>query len=144
MMADDMISFIKNDLKIFGIGVLLFLIIALGIIFRRMRWVFFPILFCLVSVMCMVGLLGWFGWEVTVISSNFISLQLIITMAIVIHLIVRYRELLAQNPEAPNHQLILDTVLLKLKPCVYAVLTTIPVLVLWCFVIFYPSSRSAG
>ena len=125
MMADDMISFIKNDLKIFGIGVLLFLIIALGIIFRRMRWVCLPILFCLVSMMCMVGLLGWFGWEVTIISSNFISLQLIMTMAIVIHLIVRYRELLAQNPEAPNHQLILDTVLLKLKPCVYAVLTTI-------------------
>jgi predicted RND superfamily exporter protein len=73
----------------------------------------------------MIGLLGWFGWEVTVISSNFISLQLIMTMAIAIHLIVRYRELLVQNPEAPNHQLILDTVLLKLKPCVYAVLTTI-------------------
>ena len=125
MIANDMISLIKNDLNIFGIGVLLFLIIVLGIIFRRIRWVFFPILFCILSVMCMVGLLGWFGWEVTVISSNFISLQLIMTMAIVIHLIVRYRELLAQNPEAPNHQLILDTVLLKLKPCVYAVLTTI-------------------
>jgi predicted RND superfamily exporter protein len=125
MIANDMISFIKNDLNIFGIGVLLFLIIALGIIFRRVRWVCLPILFCIVSVMCMVGLLGWFGWEVTVISSNFISLQLIMTMAITIHLIVRYRELLAQNPEAPNHQLILDTVLLKLKPCLYAVLTTI-------------------
>jgi predicted RND superfamily exporter protein len=125
MMADDMISFIKNDLQIFGIGVLLFLVIALGIIFRRIRWVSLPILFCLVSVICMAGMLGWFGWEVTVISSNFISLQLIMTMAIVIHLIVRYRELLAQNPEAPNHQIILNTVLLKLKPCVYAVLTTI-------------------
>jgi predicted RND superfamily exporter protein len=125
MIADDIKTFIKNDLNIFGIGVLLFLIIALGIIFRRVRWVCLPILFCLVSVMCMVGLLGWFGWEVTVISSNFISLQLIMTMAIAIHLIVRYRELLARNPEAPNHQLILDTVLLKLKPCLYAVLTTI-------------------
>ena len=125
MIADDMISFIKSDLNIFGTGVLLFLIIALGIIFRRIRWVCLPILFCLVSVMCMVGLLGWFGWEVTVISSNFISLQLIMTMALVIHLIVRYRELLAQNPNASNHQLILETVVLKLKPCVYAVLTTI-------------------
>jgi predicted RND superfamily exporter protein len=125
MIADDMISFIKSDLNIFGAGVLLFLIIALGIIFRRLRWVCLPVLFCLVSVICMAGLLGWFGWEVTVISSNFISLQLIMTMALVIHLIVRYRELLVQNPEASNHQLILDTVVLKLKPCVYAVLTTI-------------------
>jgi hypothetical protein len=125
MIADDMIGFIKNDLDFFGIGVLLFLIITLGIIFRRVRWVCLPVLFCFVSVMCMVGLLGWFGWEVTVISSNFISLQLIMTMALVIHLIVRYRELLAHNPETPNHQLILDAVVLKLKPCVYAVLTTI-------------------
>jgi predicted RND superfamily exporter protein len=125
MIADDMISFIKKDLKVFGIGVLLFLILMLFIIFRRIRWIFLPILCCLVSVVCMIGLLGWFGWEVTVISSNFISLQLIITLAIVIHLIVRFRELLVQNPDAPTRQLIFDTVRLKLKPCVYAVLTTI-------------------
>ncbi len=125
MIADDMITFIKNDLKVFGIGVLLFLILMLFIIFRRKRWICLPLLCCVVSVICMIGLLGWFGWEVTVISSNFISLQLIITLAIVIHLIVRYRELLVRNPQAPNRQLILDTVLLKLRPCVYAVLTTI-------------------
>jgi predicted RND superfamily exporter protein len=125
MIADDMITFIKKDLKVFGLGVLFFLILMLFIIFRRKRWIFLPILCCVVSVVCMIGLLGWFGWEVTVISSNFISLQLIITLAIVIHLIVRFRELLAQNPQAPTRQLILDTVRLKLKPCVYAVLTTI-------------------
>jgi predicted RND superfamily exporter protein len=125
MIADDMITFIKNDLKVFGLGVMLFLILMLFIIFRAIRWIFLPMLCCVVSAVCMIGLLGWFGWEVTVISSNFISLQLIITLAIVIHLIVRYRELLAQNPQAPNRQLILDTVRLKLVPCVYAVLTTI-------------------
>jgi predicted RND superfamily exporter protein len=125
MIADDMITFIKKDLKVFGLGVLFFLILMLFIIFRRKRWILLPILCCLISVVCMIGLLGWFGWEVTVISSNFISLQLIITLAIVIHLIVRFRELLVQNPEAPTHQLISDTVRLKLKPCVYAVLTTI-------------------
>ncbi len=125
MIADDMITFIKNDLKTFGVGVLLFLLIMLGIIFRRIRWILLPMVCCVVSVLCMIGLLGWFGWEVTVISSNFISLQLIITMAITIHLIVRYRELLVQDPQAPNRRLILDTVLGKLKPCVYTVLTTI-------------------
>ncbi|MGD8786205.1 MAG: MMPL family transporter [Phycisphaerales bacterium] len=125
MIADDMITFIKNDLKVFGLGVLLFLILMLFIIFRNKRWIFLPMLCCIVSAICMIGLLGWFGWEVTVISSNFISLQLIITLAIAIHLIVRYRELLVQNPQSPNRQLILDTILLKLKPCIYAVLTTI-------------------
>jgi len=73
----------------------------------------------------MMGLLGFFGWEVTVISSNFISLQLIITMAITIHLIVRYRELHAENPEADQRELVLRSVCLMLRPCLYAGLTTI-------------------
>lgn len=125
MIADDMITYVGNDLKVFGVGVMAFLVIMLGFIFRSTRWVFLPMLCCLVSAIYMIGLLGWFGWEVTVISSNFISLQLIMTLAIAIHLIVRYRELLRENPSADNRQLILDTVRLKLKPCVYAVLTTI-------------------
>jgi predicted RND superfamily exporter protein len=125
MIADDMISFIKSDLKVFGVGVLLLLILTLGIIFARMRWICIPMLCCVVSAVCMFGLLGWLGWEVTVVSANFISLQLIITMALTIHLIVRYRELRAQNPQVPNRQLIFDTIRLKLKPCWYTVLTTI-------------------
>ena len=124
MIADDMITFIRNDLKIFGVGVFFFLILTLGTIFRQTRWVLLPLLFCVVSTACMVGFLGWFGWEVTVISSNFISLQLIITMAVAIHLIVRYRELLEAQGQADKHQLILDTILSKLRPCVYATLTT--------------------
>jgi len=125
MIADDLISFIKSDLVVFGAGVLLLLIITLGIIFGSPRWICLPMLCCAVSVVCMIGLLGWFGWEVTVISSNFVSLQLIMTIAIAIHLIVRYRELLAQQPQAENHELILETFRLKFKPCLYAVLTTI-------------------
>jgi predicted RND superfamily exporter protein len=125
MIADDLISFIKNDLKVFGLGVLFFLILTLGIIFRKIRWIFLPVLCCVFSAISMMGLLGLFDWEVTVISSNFISLQLIITMAITIHLIVRYRELGLKNPETGQRELILDTVRLMMKPCLYAALTTI-------------------
>ena len=124
MIADDMVSFIKNDLKIFGIGVFFFLIVTLSIIFRKLRWVMLPMLCCGFSAISMMGLLGLFGLEVTVISSNFISLQLIITMAITIHLIVRYRELSQKNPEAGQRKLVLDTVRLMLRPCLYAGLTT--------------------
>ena len=125
MIADDLISFIKNDLKVFGFGVLFFLIITLGIIFKKKRWIFLPIICCAFSVVSMMGLLGLFDWEVTVISSNFISLQLIITMAITIHLIVRYRELYVKNPDASQRELVLDTVSQMGKPCLYASLTTI-------------------
>ena len=125
MIADDMISFIKSDLKVFGIGVLFFLIVTLSIIFRNFRWVLLPMLCCTFSAIAMMGLLGMFGWQVTVISSNFISLQLIITMAITIHLIVRYRGLAFHNPDAEQRKLILDTVRLMVTPCLYAALTTI-------------------
>jgi predicted RND superfamily exporter protein len=125
MIADDLISFIKSDLKKFGLGVLFFLIVTLSIIFRQLRWIFLPLLCCAFSAISMVGLLGLFGWEVTVISSNFISLQLIITMAITIHLIVRYRELHLKNPETEHRKLVLDATRLMLKPCLYAALTTI-------------------
>ena len=125
MITDDMISFIKSDLKVFGIGVLFFLIVTLSIIFRNFRWVLLPMLCCTFSAIAMMGLLGMFGWQVTVISSNFISLQLIITMAITIHLIVRYRGLAFHNPGAEQRKLILDTVRLMATPCLYAALTTI-------------------
>jgi uncharacterized protein len=125
IITDDMINFIKKDLQTFGFGVAFFLIVTLGVIFRRKRWVFLPMLCCVFSAISMMGLLGLFGWKVTVISSNFISLQLIITMAVTIHLIVRYRELLRKHPEKDQRQLILETVSLMLTPCLYAALTTI-------------------
>jgi predicted RND superfamily exporter protein len=125
MIADDMIGFIKSDFKLFGLGVLLLLILTLGLIFGRLRWICLPISCCAVSVIWMIGLLGLFGWEVTVVSSNFISLQLIMTMAITIHLIARYREMALNRPGWSKRRLILQTVLVKIRPCVYAVLTTI-------------------
>jgi len=125
MIADDLISFIKSDLKTFGLGVLFFLTITLSIIFKKKRWIILPMLCCAFAAISMMGLLGLFGWEVTVISSNFISLQLIITMAITIHLVVRYRELHFNNPETEHRKLVLDAVSLMLKPCLYAALTTI-------------------
>jgi hypothetical protein len=125
MITDDMVTFIRNDIKVFGIGILIFLVVTLGVIFKKVQWVILPILCCALSVLAMIGLLGIFGWEVTVISSNFISLQLIITMALTIHLIVRYRELLVKNPEWSQHDLVKETVVSKFIPCLYTTLTTI-------------------
>lgn len=125
MITDDMITFIRNDIKIFGIGLLIFLIVTLVVIFGKVRWVILPTLCCVLSVLAMIGLLGIFGWEVTVISSNFISLQLIITMSLTIHLIVRYRELLVENPEWSQQELVNETVVSKFVPCLYTTLTTI-------------------
>ena len=96
MIADDMISFIKNDIIYFGVGVFLFIIATLWYVFRSWIWIVIPISSCFFSVFIMVGLLGLIGWKVTVISSNFIALMLILTMAMNIHLSTRLLQLFAQ------------------------------------------------
>lgn len=124
MIADDMITFIQRDLKVFGLGGVAMMAVMMGLIFRAKRWVAMPMLCCVASAAAMIGLLGWLDWPVTVISANFIALQLIITLAIAVHLVVRYRELLSDDPLAPNRRLVLSMVRLKFRPCVFAVLTT--------------------
>jgi uncharacterized protein len=125
MITDDMITFIKNDLIIFGVGVFLFLVGMLTIIFRKPRWVMLPLLSCFYAGLLMLGLLGLVGWNVTVISSNFISLMLIITMSMNVHLIVRYRQLSNDFPEYTQHELVLTTACKMVWPCFYTALTTI-------------------
>ena len=125
MIADDMISFIKNDLIMFGSGVFIFLILMLSIIFRQFRWVFLPLLSCMFTGVVMLGLLGLIGWRVTVISSNFISLVLIITMSMNIHLVIRYLQLRTDFTEMSHRELVLETASKMVWPCLYTALTTI-------------------
>ena len=125
MIIDDMITFIKNDLIVFGVGVFLFLVGMLSIIFRKLRWVMLPLLSCFYAGLLMIGLLGLVGWHVTVISSNFISLMLIITMSMNVHLIVRYRQLRNDFPDYTQHELVLTTASKMVWPCLYTALTTI-------------------
>jgi len=125
MIAADSIDFIRHDLVNFGSGVLVFLIILLTAAFRRARWVLLPMFTCVVTVTIVVGLLGLLNWPVTVVSSNFISLLLIITLSLSVHLIVRYREIHELDPEIQQHELILETVKSKFPSCFYTSLTTI-------------------
>lgn len=124
MITSDMISFIKDDLIVFGVGVLIFLIITLFVIFRKKRWVLLSIFCCGGAILIMLGWLGMVDWRVTVISSNFVSLMLILTMSLTIHLIVRYRELAARSPDSEQRALVLETVRTIVLPCVYTTLTT--------------------
>ncbi|MFW6283954.1 MAG: efflux RND transporter permease subunit [Desulfosalsimonas sp.] len=125
MVANDLMRFIQKDLKVYGGGVVLCMVLVLWLIFRRMRWVVLPLVSCGLSAVATMGLMGLFGWKVTVVSSNFIALQLIITMAISIHLVVRYRELIIAAPHKSHAQLTAETVKAMKTPCIYAGLTTI-------------------
>ncbi len=125
MITDDMITFVRNDLIIFGGGVLVFLIIVLAAIFRESRWIVLPLLSCFYAGLIMMGVLGVSGWSVTVISSNFLALMLIITISMNIHLIVRYRQLNRDYPDDDQVALVGTTTHKMVKPCLYTALTTI-------------------
>jgi predicted RND superfamily exporter protein len=125
MITADMVDFIKSDLAVFGIGILVFMIATLSFIFRSIRWVILPVATCALCLTIVLGLLSWLDWRLTVISSNFVSLLLIITLALTIHLIVRYRELFAAKPMAEQRALVTETIQSMAKPCLYTVLTTI-------------------
>ncbi len=125
MIADDMMTFIKNDIIAFGIGVLAFIIITLWYVFRKLIWIIIPISSCFFSVVLMVGFLGFVGWKVTVISSNFIALMLILTMAMNIHMSTRYLQLIKQFPNKKKFEILILTTRKMIWPIFYTVITTI-------------------
>ncbi len=125
MIADDMMTFIKSDIIVFGIGVLLFIIGTLWFVFRNLIWIIVPISSCFFSVIIMMGFLGLLGWKVTVISSNFIALMLILTMAMNIHMSTRYLQLKKNFPSKNNFEIISLTTSKMFWPILYTVLTTI-------------------
>ncbi|MDC0043415.1 MMPL family transporter [Candidatus Pelagibacter sp.] len=125
MIADDMMTFIKSDILVFGVGVLLFIIATLWFVFRKLIWIIVPISSCFFSVLIMTGLLGLLGWKVTVISSNFIALMLILTMAMNIHMSTRFLQLRKNFPNSTNLEVILMTTEKMFWPILYTVLTTI-------------------
>ena len=125
MIADDMMTFIKSDIMVFGLGVLFFIIATLWYVFRKLIWVIVPISSCLFSVIIMMGLLGILGWKVTVISSNFIALMLILTMAMNIHMSTRFLQLRKNFPSKSNLEIISLTTNKMFWPIIYTVFTTI-------------------
>ncbi len=124
MIVSDSIDFIRHDLMTFGVGVLCFLVVILAVAFRKPRWVILPMLACGAAGIIMVGFLGLVDWPVTVVSSNFMSLLLILTLSLAIHLVVRYRELHEDSPDADQEELVREMVRAKTVPCLYTAITT--------------------
>ena len=124
MIADDMMTFIKSDIIVFGLGVFLFIILTLWYVFRNLIWIIIPISSCFFSVLIMMGFLGIMNWKVTVISSNFIALMLILTMAMNIHMSTRFLQLRKELPNLSINKIIKLTTEKMVWPIIYTVLTT--------------------
>lgn len=125
MITNDLISFVRSDIMVFGLGALVLAITMLGYLFREVRWVMIPLATCVYCTVVILGTLGLVGWELTVISSNFIALTLILTISINIHLIVHYMELYREHPDYSQFELVRMTARDMAKPCLYSNLTSI-------------------
>jgi len=125
MIADDMVEFVKSDLEIFGTVIVVLLIVILYTLFKEIRWVFVPLFISTVSIIITSGIFGALSWEITVVSSNFISLQLIMNMSLVVHLIIKYKELLTLHPSYSQKELAISTAVQMSKPSFFVVITTI-------------------
>lgn len=125
MITADILDYVRSDLVHFGAATAAFIVLALALIFRQLRFVVLPVLACALALVAMLGWLGWVDWRLTVISSNFPAILLIVSMAVVVHLIVRYRELHARHPDWVQRRLVRETVGSMFRPCLYTVLTTV-------------------
>jgi hypothetical protein len=124
MIADDTITYVKNDIIVFGFGALVFILAVLFIVFKNPLWMLACISNCLASLIVMIGTVSLMDWKVTVISSNFIMLILILSLSMTVHIVVRYRQFIMQDNEKSIKHALLLTIKNMYKPCLFAALTT--------------------
>ena len=122
MIATDMMAFIKSDLYVFGISVAIVFLLLLYTFFGDFRYAILPIINAAVATISTASLLGFMDWKISVVSSNFIALLLILTISLTVHILVRYNELLAHTSNKTNA--IAKACQQMFLPCFFAAFTT--------------------
>ncbi|QJR82302.1 MMPL family transporter [Alteromonas pelagimontana] len=124
VVGQHLIDIIKSDLTNFGLAISVVIALLLLFLYRSIKWVLFPLFSCAVSVLLTMGIFGFLDMRTTVISANFVALQLILTLAVMIHLIGAYREISRNNPAFSQRERVIATLNDKLAPSFFAMLTT--------------------
>ena len=122
MIASDMMSFIKSDLAVFGVGVALVFCIMLFLFFRNIWFVLLPLANAFITTAFTASILGLMDWKISVISSNFIALLLILTISLTVHVLVRFIEV--SKAESSISDAMNVTLNQMVIPCFFAALTT--------------------
>jgi hypothetical protein len=120
-----LVQIVRNDLIVFGAAIACLIALLLLVLFRELRWIVVAFACCLMSIVCTIGLFGLLGFKATVISANFVALQLILTLALVVHLTVQYREYARTQPDWSQARLIRETMRTKTPPSLYTGITTV-------------------
>ncbi len=125
MIADDTITFVKNDILIFGFGALLFILLVLYLVFRNFTWMLVSVSNCAYALIVMIGVVSILNWKATVISSNFIMLMLILSLSMTVHIVVRYRQFINDYPNLEKIEILIKCLQKMYRPCLFSALTTI-------------------
>jgi len=125
VLAFQLIQIIKHDLAVFGGVIAVIICMALYSLFKKLRWVIIPVVCCTCSVLSTVGLFALFGFKATVLSANFIVLQIILTLSLVIYLVVQYHEYRMEQSDWEQTELVRKTLLRKASPIFYAGIATV-------------------
>jgi len=119
MIVEDTIAFIQNDVLIFGSITFLLFSLLLLILFRDIWSVTIIMTNALLVMFFTVGFLGLFDWPISIVSSNFLALLLITSIAVSVHILVNL-----QN--SADAKLSYDEALSEiLIPCFYTAITTV-------------------
>ena len=122
MITSDMMDYIRSDLVIFGIAVASIFALMLYLFFGNIWFVFFPILNAFLTTFVTAGFLGFMDWKISVVSSNFIALLLILTISLTVHVLVKINEL--QSESTDQKHVLINAVDQMFLPCFFAALTT--------------------
>ncbi len=124
LIANDMKRYVLQDIKTFGIAALIFMIIILLIIFHKLVWVGITIICAFLNVVVVAGIIGLLGFDLTVVSSNFVAILLIFSLAIGIHVVVRYQEEEATQLGGDFKENLCVAIQHISTPCLYMVMTS--------------------
>ena len=121
MIATDMMEYIESDLIIFGSAVALIFALMLYLFFGSIWLVILPLLNAFLATFITAGFLGYMDWKISVVSSNFIALLLILTISLTVHLVVKINEI---KKETSFKNAIIQGYDQMFAPCFFAALTT--------------------
>ena len=122
MITSDMMDYIKSDLVVFGSAVALVFAFMLYLFFGNIWFVILPILNAFFTTFVTAGFLGFMDWKISVVSSNFIALLLILTISLTVHVLVKINELKKESSDYKNS--LIDSVNQMFLPCFFAAITT--------------------
>ena len=123
LIGNDIRYFIQNDIRIFGLSILAVMLVVLFLFFKSFSWVALSLICAFLNVLLVAGLIGIFELQLTIISSNFVALLIIFSIALSIHVIVRYQEVVSKEPDNKEENLVYAIKTIAI-PCLFMVITT--------------------